>query len=207
MEMLGRVFQPTHRANGAFLRVMWSERARLQLIERSGFSQFFYLTLCGFIESALALVIKRRLHSIRSLSYKASPVRFDDNGLEHALTNQAIVDSLSIYMEASMSSLSSAPLGKLTELYSQLFPEKLVDVLGKDLFDDVQALVALRNLFAHGRDIYLELVGELGGDAQVVLDGNPLQKPLSRLVAAGLLETTKATASNHPEMTRQALRR
>lgn len=197
-----RVTYPTHRASSAFLQVMWAQRSDLTDLERQGFAHYVYLTVCGTVEAALALAIKNRLRSIDSLSYKSAPVTVEQESKKYRMTNQPVLDSLSNLIRNFRRSVEAMPLGRLIELYSQMFSDTLPQVLGKELYDEVQGLAALRNLFAHGRELYFDFKGQFSdvANTQVDLDRNPLKGPLSRLAAAGIIKTTKASGANYTDM-------
>src|SRR5574341_571955 len=172
----------------AYLARVWESRHQLQDYERRGFAQFFYLTVCGHVESVLALVIKRRLNSIRfMLSWeKLGPVEFKDGDQLHLCALKPVVESLVQVVEALKVDADSAPLRKLIELFGRVFPQALKDVVGADLYDDLIALADLRNLFAHGRDLVMEFEDPFGGQGS--LERNQLRIPAERLHRAGIIE-------------------
>jgi hypothetical protein len=89
----------------------------------------------------------------------------------------------------------TAPLNRLMEHHNMLFSPSLLDLLGKDLHADLLALAQLRNLFAHGREFFLEFDDPFAGHA--TLDANPIQAPALRLHKAGIIKDLKITGQNH----------
>lgn len=197
-----RIYISTTVYSKAYLTRMWESRHHLKEYERRGFAQFFYLTICSHVESRLASVIKTRLGSIRSMLdwRKIDPVRFHDNETVHTCPVTPIVESLMRILEAMGKEADTAPLIKLTELFKRTFPQPLQGVLGEELNLDLQALMGLRNLFAHGRDLVMEFEGLSGGAGS--LEGNPLQKPAERLHKAGIIANLEINSRNYQDFQR-----
>ena len=192
-----RVSISTTTFSKAYLARAWSSRNQLQDYERRGFAQFFYLTICGHVEAILAAVIKRRLSSIRHLTNWNTlvPVELrDDNGLHHCPVTP-VVESLVQILKATDVEADSAPLSTLLRLFGRVFPQPLRDVLGSELQKDLMALAALRNLFAHGRDLIMEFDNLTKG--QGILEGNPLEKPAQRLHKASIIRSVHITHRNY----------
>jgi len=55
------------------------------------------------------------------------------------------------------------------------------------------ALASLQNLFAHGRDFFLDFENPFNVPAYASLDLNPIQRPALRLHAAGIIKDLKIT--------------
>lgn len=83
------------------------------------------------------------------------------------------------------------------EIFAWVFPEKLRDVIGSELHEDMIALSDLRNIFAHGRQIFMDFYGEGFLDLLGSLDGNPLKKPANRLFKVGIIKSLEITGQNH----------
>jgi hypothetical protein len=185
--MPARAHISTNTFSKAYLAVAWKSRNELQDYERRGFGQFFYLTICGHIESLLSVIIKQRVDSIKLM------VRWDElpswkytvEGQVHNCKIDPLVESLWNIMSVMNSECENAPLGKLTELYNKVFSRKISEIIEKDLSDDLNALVSLRNLFAHGRDLFIDFDDSL---EKGNLDTSPLKKPAERLHLAGIIE-------------------
>jgi hypothetical protein len=76
-----------------------------------------------------------------------------------------------------------------------IFSPSLRDVVGNDLHEDLLALGTLRNLFAHGRDLFLEFEDVFTGHAS--LDNNPIQASALRLHRVGVIKDLKITDQNY----------
>lgn len=189
--MSGRFFAPTTGFNKSYIGTLWNARHELSDSEKRGFAQFFYLTISGHIESFLSKVISARLDSIMQLPFRSlSPQQGSIDGRQISCSTDPITASLQSIILVYRAEVESAPLSRLMEVYRSTFQRKLAEVVGQDLAGDIEALSALRNIFAHGRDLYLEFDRHVSNSAfteNVTLDKNPLQKPINRLQTAGII--------------------
>ena len=188
----------------AFLVKAWEARDELLEYERHGFAQFFYITTCAHIESVLINCIKIRLYSIGNFKWETEdPCKFDINKKVHLCPFDPIISSIRHIASSLEDSIENAPLSKLIKVYNDVFPETLSSVVGKELKKDLDALAKLRNIFAHGRDIFIEFENEDPSNLKGTLDDNPLQYPAQRLQAAGIISctTSETTLQNHHEFT------
>ena len=181
----------------AYLRVAWESRASLTEYERRGFAQFFYVVLCGHIECLLSQRIKNRVESLRYFTRLRNlpPEKVRIGEIDHSYPVDGLVDSLNLVLSAVSNEAENAPIAKLTEIYGRVFPIKLSDTIGKDLKADLDSLAGLRNLFAHGRDIFMEFDGPMM--ERGTLDGNPLKQPAQRLHEVGLIKSFEIDGRNH----------
>ncbi|MGB3790379.1 MAG: hypothetical protein WA949_20390 [Phormidesmis sp.] len=192
--MPGRFFCPTTGFNKSYLAIAWNSRHSLTESERRGFSQFFYLTISSHVESLLAKIIGARVRSIQSLTV-FSPVpggAATEETLASYREHESLVrESFSGVVSSLRVEVETAPLNKLIMLYKRMFQKSLRDVVGRELYDDLDALASLRNTVAHGRDLYLEFEDERRNPEDfygpITLDGNPLKKASERLLKSGVL--------------------
>ena len=184
----------------AYIAVAWGTRNELQESERRGFSQFFYLAICGHIESILSSIIKARVFSIRHMfRWEALPPQeYHEEDTIYHCDQKPIVESLWKIILLVAHDTENAPLSKLIELYNKTFQENLREIIGKELYEDLDALASLRNLFGHGRDIFVEFDDPFG-EGKANLDKNPLQKPAKRLHHAGIIKNFDITMQNYIE--------
>ncbi|MFE1746048.1 hypothetical protein [Coleofasciculus sp. H7-2] len=124
-------------------------------------------------------------------------MRFNDGGQIHHCELKPVIESLLQIVSFVANDTENAPINKLVELYSKVFSQSLKEITGKDLYDDLNALASLRNLFAHGRDLFIEFDDPFANKA--TLDKNPLQKPAQRLYQAGIIKDFKITGRNYHE--------
>jgi RiboL-PSP-HEPN len=189
---------PTSRYSTAFLASAWKSRGELEEIERFGFGQFMYLTLCAHLESFLSELICLRFKSIsRILRWDELPhMQYKVQDQVHTCDLKPVTDSLLSIISSLLNKAQNAPLSNLTESYNMIFSPKLSELLEKDLYQDLEALTKLRNLFAHGRELYLEFHSddiESLHDSSASLNSNPIQLPTQRLHAAGIINTLDIT--------------
>jgi len=96
--------------------------------------------------------------------------------------------------------VASSSLSKLIEIFGRIFPDSLRDILGGALYDELDAIAALRNVFAHGRDLTIEFEsGPEFSSFRGVLDGNPLRKPALRLHQAGIITDFEIDGVNYSD--------
>ena len=181
----------------AYLRVAWESRGSLMEYERRGFAQFFYVVLCGHVECLLSQRIKSRTESLRYFAQLRNlpPEKIKIGETVHSYPVGGLVDSLNLLLSATASDAENAPVARLIEIYSRVFPVKLSEFIGKDLKADLEALAGLRNLFAHGRDVFMEFDGPMLEKG--TLDGNPLKQPAQRLYEVGLIKNFEINGRNH----------
>lgn len=195
----GRAFISTSTFSKSFLAKAWEARRELLDYEKRGFAQFFYLTLCGHIESELAFTIVRRLHFIsRIVRWDAlPPMKYKNQDVEQECPLDPLIQSIQQIAQRLEADVESAPLSKLIELFGRVFPESLRDILGSELFEDMNSLAVLRNIFAHGRNLTMDFEGEDWSSFKGTLDGNALKKPAERLYHAGIITSFDINGENY----------
>lgn len=180
----------------AFLTKAWQERTSLTFYERRGFGQFFYLTICQHLEHVLSTQIKMRLEFMRNIlaDDRLPPIKFVDGETTHECPVTPLCESLRVLTSSTIGDCETAPLRKLVDIHRSVFPQKLSEIIGKELNRDLDALAALRNLFAHGRDLFMDF-----DDHEIrkgTPDGNPLKLPAQVLCAAGIIDSSNITGQN-----------
>ena len=183
-----------------YLAVAWQTRHQLSDYERRGFGQFVYLTMSAHLESVIGELIRMRCLSLRYMVRWETlpPMEFTEGEQKHLCDLKPVYESLLRVVAALDDESHTAPLTKLTELYNVIFSPALREIVGKELYEDLQALASLRNLFAHGRGLFLEFEDPFnvsGGHA--TLDSNPIQRPALRLYAAGIIKDLKVTGQTY----------
>lgn len=197
--MPSRTWISTTTYSKAYLAVAWQARHQLKDYERRGFAQFVYLTMSAHLEGVLAELLRKRCHSLRYMvRWEAlPPMQFTQNKQKHLCDMKPLYESLLRVVSALEDESHTATLTKLIELYNVLFSPSVRDVVGKELHEDLLALASLRNLFAHGRDFFLEFENPFNVSAYASLDSNPIQRPALRLHAAGIIKALKITGQTH----------
>lgn len=201
MSARSRVSIPTGVYGRAFLVKMWEARDQLTAYERRGFAQFFYLTICGHLEAVLAGIIKGRLRSVElAIRWEQlPPMRYTSGATSGDYSVAPIVATLRRLSAAVQSEVDSAPLSRLTDLHVRVFGRSIASVLGPEMSADINALATLRNLFAHGRDLFMEFEGESHTEYQGTLDGNALKFSAQRLHQAGVIDGFNITGLNYDD--------
>ena len=197
--MPSRTWISTTTYSKAYLAVAWQSRHQLKDYERRGFAQFVYLTMSAHLEGALAELLRKRCDSLRYMvRWETLPsMQFTQDKQKHLCDLKPLYESLLRVLTALEEESHTAPLTKLTELYNVLFSPSVRDIVGKELHEDLLALASLRNLFAHGRDFFLEFEDPFNVAAYASLDSNPIQRPALRLHAAGVIKDLKITGQTH----------
>jgi hypothetical protein len=188
MNTQGKYATQTGTFSKAYLERAWDQRADLTDIERKGFAQFFYISLCGHIEAVICAVIKARLSSMEIFQF--NPVNdqtFTLDGVSQVCSFEPVSNSIWHLSNQISAEAETAALGKLLEVYNKVFPKKLSDTVGPELHKDINALVALRNIFGHGRSISIEIELKDGEVHNATLDGSVLKMPAQRLHEAGVI--------------------
>lgn len=195
--MASRIRISTTVFSKAYLAIAWKSRDDLTDYEKRGFAQFFYLTICGHVESLLSSIIKRRVNSIKHMLHwdKLPPMQFKNEDKIHYCELEPLVESFLRILSIVADDTENAPLSKLIDLYSKVFSQSLKEVVERELYEDLTALASLRNLFAHGRDLFIEFDAHFEGKA--TLDKNPLQKPAQRLHQVGIIRDFNITDQNY----------
>jgi len=185
----------------AYLAVAWQTRGKLKDHERRGFAQFVYLTMSAHLEGVIAELLRKRYHSLRHMVRWETlpPVQYSKGEQKHVCDVKPIYESLLRIVGALEDESHTATLNKLIELYNVAFSPPLRDLVGNDLHDDLLALASLRNLFAHGRDFFLEFEDPFDVSAYASLDSNPIQRPAIRLYRAGIVKDLNITGQTHGE--------
>ncbi|MEW8266493.1 MAG: hypothetical protein AB2731_10150 [Candidatus Thiodiazotropha sp.] len=197
-----RVFISSNTFGKAFLAKAWEARGELQKYERRGFAQYFYIIITGHIETVIMSCIKARLKIIMSVQWnKAGLYELELNNEIQSHSLEPITSSIKQIASSTLNEVENAPLSKLVQLYNKVFPENINLVIGSESKKDLDALAVLRNIFAHGRDIFVEFEGEDPAEFKGILDGNPLKNPAQRLQAAGIITNFDITGQNHDSFT------
>ncbi len=197
--MPSRTWISTTTYSKAYLAVAWQARHQLKDYERRGFAQFVYLTMSAHLEGVLAELLRKRCHSLRYMVRWETlpPMQFTQDEQKHLCDLKPVYESLLGVVTALEEESHTATVIKLVERHNVLFSPSAREIVGKELHEDLLALASLRNLFAHGRDFFLEFDDPFNVSAYASLDSNPIQRPALRLHAAGIIKDLKITAQAH----------
>jgi hypothetical protein len=185
----------------AYLQRAWETRSTLADNERNGFAIFFYLTVTGHVEATMVELMERRLMYTRSVvaQHRKGNFSWGNAKEEPDYPTLPIHDTLMSLVAHFVRRIDKAPLDALIELFQDVFAVQLPNMLG-DTHQDLKALASLRNVFAHGRDLWLRFNQD--DDNLLSLEKNPLQLPAQRLLAAEVLTTLQFDARTHRDFQR-----
>ncbi|MDD5214092.1 MAG: hypothetical protein PHQ03_00950 [Methylococcales bacterium] len=178
----------------SFIERVWNDRGSLDENEKRGFAQFFYINMCSHIEDVLMTIIEARLNSINTICeghtrgiIPSIPWRV---GNDEPQSTKPLFESMQHITSKIKQKISKSALSGLIDSYNEVFP----DGFDKKLRCDLEALAALRNIFAHGRAIFVEF----DTDGNATLEKNPLEEPTKRLKTAGII-TEDITSLNYSD--------
>lgn len=132
-----------------------------------------------------------------------APKKFTDHGVAKLCPLDPVTTSIKSILARLRDEVEVAPLSKLTELYSTVFSKKISEMIGLELNYDLLALTSIRNLFAHGRNFFLEFkepTDEFAMPSEITLDSHPLKAAAERLRKASLIEDIDYNGVNHDQL-------
>ena len=191
----------------SYLTVAWQTRNQLEDYERRGFAIFVYLTISAHLESVLVELLRHRCQSIRYMLRweELPPMELLEGAQKHLCDLKPIYESLFCVVAEFEKKSYNAPLSNLKELYNVLFSPSIRLIVGDDLYEDLLALADLRNMFAHGRDFFLEYPFTATGGSflesnpKASLESNPIKKSALRLYKAGIIKDLNITNQKQAE--------
>ena len=164
--------------------------------ERHGLAQFLYITCCGGIEAVLSEYLDAVLNwpsicvgAKDAKLFKARPKQTQD-GAAGDQDERLMNDAVHRLLKRTQVELSSAPFARLKDLHVTILGSKPTEIMGPKTYTAVQGLVCIRNLLAHSRQLYIDLVRDPTGDTSLLpdasFDSHPLKAAFSALTEAGL---------------------
>lgn len=179
--------------NTAFITRIWGLHRTFEETEKRGFYQFAYLATCIHVENMLSSIISKRLDSAYGTIQYVVPasITYTENNITDECNQSPIFNSILDIISKLKNDVESATITKLIELYNKIFNQNFRKLIGAELDDDLQGLASLRNLFGHGRKMFVEFTGESTNstsNGEFILDKKSLEKPFKRLWKAGIIE-------------------
>ncbi len=177
----------------AFITKSWETRAQMLEYERRGFFQFLYVTACGHAESVICDHLKAilffPLFDIRkATSSHERPMTID--GTEFSVSTESAQRAVQRILERTMKDLDKAPFDRIESLHKDIVGPSIRDIIGPDLHDRLIGLVSVRNLLAHGRELYVEINESFTADT--TFERHPLENAIKSLRQAKLFSTEQA---------------
>lgn len=193
--MAGRLSINTVVYSKAFISKIWTNRAEFEEYERRGFFQFLYVTACGHIESIISDYLKAVLQwpilNIEMMSDLGFPSReISIQGIKSSVSMEYEQQAVERILKKTIEDIDKAPFGQLESLHKTIAGCTLRDVVGGELHDHLRGLVSVRNLLAHGRQLYIEV--DESFCANVEFEQHPLENAIKSLRQAGLFVTDQA---------------
>src|SRR6266702_1463769 len=202
---MGRLGISTLVYSKAFISKAWAVRASMEEYERRGFFQFLYVTACGHAESILCNYLKAVLFlpllTIRSATQ--FPVRVHTvDGIEHVISTEPEHRALQRVLQSTIDDIDRAPLARLEKLHETIVGKTIHDIIGSNRYDDLRGLVSVRNLLAHGRELYVNINFSDQADLRVDLsfEQHPLENAIKSLRQANLIGREDKTRMTPDEL-------
>jgi hypothetical protein len=202
MNAYGRVSISAKIFNLAYLQRTWPQRQHLTEYERRGFAQSMYTTICAHVEGKIQTKIITRLTTLSQLVDWRSfaPITYNLNGVPTEVSLDPVAASIRSIADGIRAECTNAPMTKMIEIYNRVFPTQFREAVGNELAEDLGCITTLRNIFAHGRDITMDLVRDEDGGIFGDLDKHPFKRVASRLKQTSILKSTTFTGNNHDEL-------
>jgi len=182
----------------AFISKIWADRAHFAEYERRGFFQFLYITACGHAESIIADYMKAVLHgscfAIKVMPEGGFPEReLVIDGVSSLVSTEYEQRAVQRVLERTMADIDRASFDKLESLHRTIVGCALRDIVGGELHDHLKGLLSIRNLLAHGRELYIDITREDNSFvADVGFEQHPLENAIKSLRRVGLFADDQA---------------
>lgn len=172
--------------------------------ERCGLFQFLYIVACGSVEAVLTeyltSVIQRPKATLRGTKvFPPHSNKFSD-GIAVAMDSDLMSAAVYRLLERTTLELASAPFGRLIDLHFTILGTRPTETMSASLYAGINGLVAIRNVIAHSRSVYVDLVRDPTGSSNLLpesnFDSNPL-KPAFQALAQANLYSPEAAKTNH----------
>lgn len=179
----------------AFISKAWAQRASMQEYELRGFFQFLYITACAHAEIVicdyLRSVLFLPINSINTTS-KFPERKFVDNGTEFVLSTEPELRAVQRLLQRTVEELEKSSLERLEPLYRTIIGVTIRGTIGADLHDKLKGLVAVRNVLAHGRLLYINIDDSFIADAS--FEQHPFENAIKSLRQAAIFNEREAAS-------------
>jgi len=186
--------------SGSFIRHAWSVRSTLTAEEHRGLFQFLYVTACSSVEAILSEYMAAVLHwpaaTLDTTKLFPERSRSLNDGSSISLDQTLMNESVHRLLERTAHELAAAPFARLMDLHPTILGTKPREKLGPQLYGAILGIVAIRNLFAHSRSVYVDLTTDPAGTGYLLPESNfdthPLKPAFQALGEAGLYNAQAA---------------
>jgi hypothetical protein len=174
----------------AFITKSWETHAQMLEYERGGFFQFLYITACGHAESVICDYLKSilffPLHHIKSATAFPQRIMTIDE-TEFSVSTEPEQRAVQRILERSFEELDKASFRQIDSLHKAIVGSTIRETIGPDLYDRLKGLVSVRNLLAHGRELYVEIDESYNADTS--FERHPLENAIKSLRQAKLFNS------------------
>jgi hypothetical protein len=179
----------------AFIKGSWDKRASMEDYERRGFLNFLYITACGHAETVIADYLKSVLFiPIFGLTKTTDfPKRkVIEDGSENLVSTEPEQRAVQRLLERTTADLERAPMDRIESLHKTICGTTVREVVGPDLHDKLNGLLAVRNVLAHGRLLYVNF--EDSGIPDSTFEQHPFENAIKCLRQSGLFNANAVPA-------------
>lgn len=177
----------------AFIKKSWETHTQMLEYERRGFFQFLYITACGHAESVICDYLKSvlffpllDLRSTKSFPHRGMTI----DGIEFLVSTEPEERAVQRILERTIEDLDKAPFDRIDSLHKTIVGLSIRDVLGSELHDSLKGLISVRNLLAHGRELYVGIDESFSADT--TFEQHPLENAIKSLRQAKLFNAEQA---------------
>lgn len=177
----------------AYITKSWENHAQMLDYERRGFFQFLYITACGHAESVICDYLKSILfHPLLDIKKATS---FPDRKMtigetELSVSTEPEQSAIRRILERTVEEIEKAPFDRIESLHKLIVGSSIRETIGPDLHDSLKGLVSVRNLLAHGRELYVEIDESFSADTS--FESHPLENAIKSLRQAKLFNTEQS---------------
>jgi hypothetical protein len=190
--------------SSSFISKVWASRAELNDEERHGLFQFLYVTSCSSIEAVLSeymvAVLNWPVHTLATTKVFSDREKTMKDGSKVPVDSGMMNEGVRRLCERTKQELASAPFARLMDLHVTILGKKPAELLGATLYATILGLVAVRNVLAHSRDVYVEMNSDPSGGRYFLPDTNfdahPLKPAFQALGHARLYDSKASKRSD-----------
>lgn len=171
----------------AFISKAWLERGMMTDYERKGFYQFLYIVACGHAEYVISQCLKNRLWLpiMEMRGTKNIPDREANlEGKPHKYSYEPFHRSVLRLLERQSDDLDKAPLNALESAHATILGSSIKNIIGDNLHQHLLGLASIRNVVAHGRELYIDLIDI--DKADLTFEQHPLEHAIKSLKSFGI---------------------
>jgi hypothetical protein len=180
-----------------FITKTWENHPQMLEYERRGFFQFLYVTACGHAESVICDYLKSilffpLLEIKKTATFPQRKMQIEE--IEFSISTEPEQRAVQRILERTIEDIDKASFDRIESLHKLIVGSSIREIIGTNLFGNLKGLISVRNLLAHGRELYVEM--DVGGDNVFDLDTSfekhPLENAIKSLRQAKLYDTEQS---------------